>query len=37
MNKLLSLSLSISIMFFTSYAGYYIWKEDKAKTEKEED
>lgn len=34
MKKLLLLSLSLSILCFTAYAGYYVWKKDKARTER---
>lgn len=34
MKKLLLFSLSLSILCFTAYAGYYLWKEDKAKAER---
>ena len=34
MKKLLLLSLSLSVLCFTAYAGYYLWKQEKAKSEK---
>ena len=34
MKKLLLFSLSLSILCFTAYAGYYVWKKDKAKAER---